>query len=704
MKQIVTLLNVMLLLAGFTALANDSHTEESQIQKTTITQEPYDNAEYDGGGVPLAERIQHLGLVIPDDVKKRFEELNKFPPPPLKDFRDRLDWRELGGVTPVKDQLNCGSCWDFAAVGAFESMILITDGIEYDLSEQQILSCNTGGSSCSGGWKADAFDLMMSYGAVLESCMPYEADDGVPCYQEQCEVVVTLDGYIDIPYNTNAIKNALLNGPVSTAFMVYSDFDYKCYWHQDTGDVNHVVVIVGWDDNICDGGGWIVKNSWGTGWGDDGYFYMPYGSCGIGRYTQQPVYAGAPGLSFNYPDGQPSFVNPDGFTTIRVEVEALTGVPEPGTGMLYYDTGSGWESMAMEIVSPNVYDAVFPASLCGTELKYYVSAETELGEVYTDPINAPTTVYSAYSYNSWYTLFEDDFEFDLGWTVVNDCADGQWERGDPVIADYRGQPYGDYDGSGQCYLTDNVDGDSDVDDGYTYLISPAFDLSGVDALISYALWYTNNFGNDPNNDLFKVYVSDDNGSSWTLAHTFGPVTIAGWKEQTLRVSDYITPSSQVKVRFEVSDLNSGSIVEASVDAFEVVVVECVAGPAFDVEIVPDNPPVEVPPGGFFTFTGTLINNLNMYTTADVWIMVNIPDYGMYGPVKKVENLGFSPLQTRTIPGITQHVHPWAPPGMYEYICYIGDYSNNPVDSSSFEFTVTAEPVISEEDWILSGWE
>lgn len=283
------------------------------------------------GTLTFEERLQYLGLNIPDEVKKRFEELDELPPPLLLNTEDYFDWRTMGGVTPVKDQGNCGSCWDFAATGATESAILIADSVEWDLSEQQVLSCNTGGSSCNGGWMEDAYSLFMDYGAVEESCMPYEADDTVPCTQEDCVPIAHLVGFEDIPNSVNAIKNALLLGPVSTTFMVYSDFDWDCYWHETTDELNHAVVIVGWNDDMCAGrGAWIVKNSWGTAWGDEGYFYMPYGSSGIGRYTQRPIFeGGVPVLSYS-PDSISLEIPRDGTETRTVEISNL------GDGNLNY--------------------------------------------------------------------------------------------------------------------------------------------------------------------------------------------------------------------------------------------------------------------------------------------------------------------------------------------------------------------------------
>jgi hypothetical protein len=280
--------------------------------------------------IPLDERYHYLGVVIPDEAARRFAILDSLPSPPLLATEAVFDWRLLGGVTPVKNQGGCGSCWDFAATGAFESAYLVATGDVPDFSEQQVLSCNTGGSSCAGGWSGDAYDLFRAFGAVDEICMPYEANDTVPCIQESCDNVTPLITYYDIPNDVNAIKNALYLSPLSTGIMVYDDFyaySGGCYEHIDENMINHMVVIVGWDDQMCDGeGAWIVKNSWGEGWGLDGFFYIKYGSASIGSYTQRPLYrpGGLPELAYD-PDSLIVTLEPDSEGDVTLQLSNLGG-------------------------------------------------------------------------------------------------------------------------------------------------------------------------------------------------------------------------------------------------------------------------------------------------------------------------------------------------------------------------------------------
>ncbi len=338
-------------------------------------------------------------------------------------------------------------------------------------------------------------------------------------------------------------------------------------------------------------------------------------------------------LAFEFPDGLPEIISPGGGTTVRVIVNGVAGVPEPDTGVLHLDDGSGWEDIPMTEIEPNIYDAVFPGGSCQDQVSFYFSAETTDGQTQFWPPGAPNEWYNAVFAYDIEIIIEDDFEDDLGWTVENDpyLTTGAWERGVPVGGGVRGDPPADYDGSGKCYLTDNRYGDSDIDGGITWLISPTIDLSDTDnAKVDYALWYTNNYGADPNNDLFKVYASDDNGANWNFVETIGPVTSSGWKEKSFMIGDFITLTSQVKVRFEASDLNDGSVVEAGIDAFSITVFDCEHQPPLmpDLDCDGSFSWTDVEPGGVVTGDFTVSNIGESGSLLD-WEIESSPEWGSW---------------------------------------------------------------------------
>jgi hypothetical protein len=251
------------------------------------------------------------------------------------------------------------------------------------------------------------------------------------------------------------------------------------------------------------------------------------------------------------------------------------GTHSPGTGKLHYRIDGGpWAETAMVVLNLNDYQATLPAIDCLSELEFYVTAEEAISGEFSDP--SPDEPNLAIAADNSTEVIADDFETDLGWTTGGNATAGQWQRGTPLGGGDRGDPAADFDGSGQCFLTGPGDGDTDVDGGTTILYSPTFNLSAGDGYISYARWYSNVFGAAPNADQMDIYISNNNGGSWTLVETVGPVDQAsgGWFEYGFFASDFVIPTASMQMRFDAGDLGSGSVVEAGVDAFEVTTFTC----------------------------------------------------------------------------------------------------------------------------------
>lgn len=282
-------------------------------------------------------------------------------------------------------------------------------------------------------------------------------------------------------------------------------------------------------------------------------------------------------LAFVYPNGRPESVLPGVTTTVRVEVEQAGMTPDPGTLALYTSVnGSPFTAGTVTVAGVNQYDVELPVVDCGDNLEWYVTVQADGLTTISDPKNAPTDNFAPVVATDDTTPFADDFGTNQGWSVSGSVGDGPWGRGVPAGGGDRGDPSIDYDGNDYCYLTDNVDGNSDVDDGTTILTSPAFNALGGTAIISYARWFSNNQGDSPYEDVFRVLISNDNGSNWTQVDSAGPETdaVGGWVAHSVVVNDFLTPTATMRIRFEASDLGSGSIVEAAVDAVEVRVLDC----------------------------------------------------------------------------------------------------------------------------------
>ncbi|MHC4218596.1 MAG: trypsin-like peptidase domain-containing protein [Planctomycetota bacterium] len=315
----------------------------------------------------------------------------------------------------------------------------------------------------------------------------------------------------------------------------------------------------------------------GTGVNNPGFQFAlsnPQGAC----VPQTPI-------GFIFPEGLPQDIDPAG-EIVRVEVFGQNGgTPQPGTGMLHYDIGQGFVGVPMQVVSPDVYDAVFPVVDCGTPIEYFFSAEATTAEVVTEPLFAPQFHFDGIAAASMTAGFLDDFETDQGWTVENGVGltDGQWERGVPVNS-VRGDPPTDADGSGQCFVTANQNGNSDVDEGSTTLVSPVMDASGSLPVISYWRWFSNSHGPNPFTEPFVVEVSDAGGQSWIELETVGPAgpEVNGtWFYVELAIGDYVALTNQFRIRFTATDPDPRSIVEAGVDGVKLSNIGCVQGPPSD---------------------------------------------------------------------------------------------------------------------------
>lgn len=231
---------------------------------------------------------------------------------------DEVDWRKVQGrVSPVRDQGNCGSCWAFASTGALEGQeqsresyypglsnsSLHESGDVVELSVQNLVDCVTKDNGCEGGFMKDAFDFIKAEGGIDdEKSYPYEATTR-KCRFKKEKVAFSDTGAVILPEgDEETLKQVVAKfGPVAVAidaglpsFQLYrKGVYYGVHCLNKPRRLNHGVLVVGYGTDPTGGDYWIVKNSWGSKWGEEGYIRMSRNkdnNCGVATLATIPTF------------------------------------------------------------------------------------------------------------------------------------------------------------------------------------------------------------------------------------------------------------------------------------------------------------------------------------------------------------------------------------------------------------------------------
>lgn len=216
-----------------------------------------------------------------------------------------VNWTELGAVTPAKEQGYCGSCWAISAVGAIEGQSFLRNKSLKSLSAQNVMDCSKsyGNEGCRGGFIRQAYRYVQYNGGInSEESYPYKGVDGTTCNFNKSKIAATVRGYVNLPRGDEAtLKEAVANvGPLVVvidnnreSLQFYKNGVYndpECHSEVEYG--RHAVLCVGYGSEEKGADYWLIKNSWGNTWGDEGFIKVSRNNknhCGVANDVSYPL-------------------------------------------------------------------------------------------------------------------------------------------------------------------------------------------------------------------------------------------------------------------------------------------------------------------------------------------------------------------------------------------------------------------------------
>ena len=256
---------------------------------------------------------------------------------------------------------------------------------------------------------------------------------------------------------------------------------------------------------------------------------------------------------------EPTHIQPEGGDVVTLMIDNLQGHTLVGVPTMYISVNGGsFTAQSMSDNGDGTFDGTFSSYDCGSSVQYYFETEDEEGTIASLPFSGR---FRTVALDELTIVAEDDFQTNMGWSSVFLGGSGGFSR--QVPADWGlGDPTGDADGSGMCYVTSNGNG-SDVDNGSVGLMSPVFDVSSLDtASVRFSAWMT---GSGP--DSMLIEFSDDAGSNWVQTKSVSSTN--GWEELSYVIGDHVSMTDEFRMRVTVTDAGADSTVEGGFDAFKI---------------------------------------------------------------------------------------------------------------------------------------